>query len=51
MGEAFGDYPVCAEIIRRCDYFITTDDRILKYRTDRIKIVTPIQFLTENEVR
>ncbi len=31
--------------------FYTTDDRILKYRTDKIKILTPIQFLMENEVR
>lgn len=42
---------VAAAIVAGCDYFITTDDRILKYRTDRIKVVTPIQFLTENEVR
>jgi len=42
---------VAAAIVAGCDYFITTDGRILKYRTDRIKIVTPIQFLTENEVR
>jgi hypothetical protein len=27
--------------------FITTDDRILKYRDDRIKIMSPIQFITE----
>ena len=42
---------VVAAIVAGCDYFITTDDRKLKYRTDRIKIVTPIQFVTENEVR
>ena len=42
---------VAAAIVAGCDYFITTDDRILKYTTDKIKIVTPIQFLTENEVR
>ena len=24
-----------------CDYLITTDDRMLKYRDDRIKIITP----------
>ena len=33
-----------------CDYIITTNDRILKYKTDRIKIATPVQFLMENEV-
>ena len=27
--------------------FITTDDRILKYKDDRIKIMSPIQFITE----
>ena len=42
---------VASAIVAGCDFFITTDDRILKYRTDRIKIVTPIQFLTEYEVR
>ena len=37
---------VAAAIRCRCDYFITTDDRILKYRTDKIKIVNPAQFMT-----
>ena len=41
---------LAAAIVSGCDYFITTDDRILKYETDRIKIVTPVQFLMENEV-
>ena len=34
----------CA-IISGCDYFITTDKRILKYVTDRIVIVNPIRFV------
>ncbi len=42
---------VTVAVVAGCDYFITTDDRVLKYRTDRIRIVTPIQFLTEIEVR
>jgi len=37
---------VAAAIRCGCDYIITTDDRILKYRTDRIKIVNPAQFMT-----
>ena len=41
---------LAAAIVAGCDYFITTDDRILKYRTDRIRIATPVQFLMENEV-
>ena len=34
----------CA-IISECDYFITTDKRLLKYQTEKIKIVTPIDFI------
>ena len=30
-----------------CDYFITTDDRIYKYKDDRIKIISPIHFLKD----
>ena len=30
-----------------CDYFITTDDRILKkYTTDEIKVCSPVEFIT-----
>ena len=32
-------------IIAECDYFITTDKRVLNYKTDRIKIVNPIKFV------
>jgi predicted nucleic acid-binding protein len=28
-----------------CDYFITTDKRILKHETDKLKIVNPIEFV------
>ena len=38
----------CA-ICARADWFITTDDRILKYKDDRIKIVNPIDFIREME--
>ena len=34
----------CA-MIAECDYFITTDNRVTKYKTDRIKIVNPITFV------
>ena len=30
--------------VSHCDYFITTDDRILKYRSEKIKIVGPREF-------
>ena len=32
-----------------CEYFISTDIRLLKYRSDEIKLVTPIEFVTEME--
>ena len=40
---------LASAIYAGCDFFITTDDRILKYRTDKIKIVNPVQFITEEE--
>ena len=48
--ERFGIKPLDAAhlasaILSRCDYFITTDDRILKYKTDLICITNPVQFL------
>jgi predicted nucleic acid-binding protein len=33
----------------RCDYLITTDDRVLKYFSSQIKICNPIDFLRELE--
>jgi predicted nucleic acid-binding protein len=38
----------CA-LFSNCDYLITTDDRLLKFQTDRIKVVDPIQFIKEME--
>ena len=40
---------VASAIYAKCDYFISTDKRLLKYKTDRIKLVTPIEFVTETE--
>ena len=34
----------CAELAK-CDYFLTTDDRVLKYKTDKVTIVNPVQFI------
>lgn len=27
-----------------CDYFVTTDDRLLKFQSEKIKLVTPGEF-------
>ena len=40
---------VASAIFAGCEYFISTDKRLLKYRTDEIRLVTPIEFLTEME--
>lgn len=42
---------VAAAIHSGRDYFITTDDRMLRYRSDKIRIVDPVQFIKETEAR
>lgn len=43
------DSLVAAAIYAKCDYFISTDIRLLKYQTDQIRLCTPIEFVTETE--
>ncbi len=40
---------VASAIYSQCGYFISTDMRLLKYRTNEIKMLTPIEFLAEME--
>lgn len=40
---------VASSIIAECDYFLTTDKRLLKYQTDKIKILNPMTFILEVE--
>ena len=40
----------CA-LLAQCDYFISTDDRLLKYKTDHMQLVTPTEFIQVWEVR
>ena len=42
-------YHVASAIYAKCEYFISTDIRLLKYKTDKIKLVTPIEFVVEME--
>ena len=42
-------YHLASAIYLNADYFITTDDRVKKYSTDRIKIVDPIEFIKQEE--
>ena len=41
---------IACAIHSKCDYFISTDDRALKYEDDRIKIIDPIGFIKKWEV-
>ena len=40
---------VACAIHAHADYFLTTDKRLLKYRTDKIKLVNPIDFIALTE--
>ena len=41
---------IACAILAECDYFLTTDDRVLKYHSDKIKIMNPTEFLKVLEV-
>ncbi len=36
---------VACAIFARCDYFISTDDRLLKYKDERVQLVSPCEFI------
>ena len=40
---------IASAILSGCEYFITTDKRLLKYKTDEIKLVNPVDFVSETE--
>lgn len=40
---------VASAIIGGCDYLISTDKRLLKYSTNALKLLDPIQFVSEME--
>ena len=40
---------VACAIISSAEYFLSTDKRLLKYQTEKIKIVNPIEFISELE--
>ncbi|MBR2208074.1 MAG: hypothetical protein IJ859_04615 [Synergistaceae bacterium] len=42
-------YHLASAIYAECEYFISTDLRLLKYKTDEIKMVTPIEFIIKLE--
>jgi len=40
---------VACVIFSSCDYVLITDDRLLKYVSAQIKIINPLQFISEIE--
>lgn len=42
-------YHVACAVYSSCDCFLTTDDRLLKYHTDKIQMLNPIDFIRRLE--
>ncbi len=42
-------FHVASAVYAQCDYFLTTDDRLLKYYSDKVLIVTPCEFIRRLE--
>ena len=40
---------VACAILAACNYFITTDDRLLKYYSEQIQLVSPCEFIRKME--
>ena len=40
---------IACAITNKCDYFITTDNRLLNKPVTKTKIITPINFVLETE--
>lgn len=42
-------YHVACAVMAECNYFVTTDDRLLKYQSEKIKLVTKGEFIRRME--
>ena len=42
-------YHVACAVMAGCNYFVTTDDRLLKYQSEQIKLVAPGEFIRRLE--
>lgn len=47
--KEYDAYHIASAIYADCDYFISVDYRLLKYKTEEIKMVTPVEFIMEIE--
>lgn len=42
-------YHVACAVMAECNYFVTTDDRLLKFQSEKINLVTPGEFIRRME--
>ena len=38
-------YHIASALLAECDYFLSTDDRLLKYKTNEIILLNPVDFI------
>ena len=38
-------YHIASAMLAECDYFLSTDDRLLKYKTNEIILLNPVDFI------
>ncbi len=43
--KQYDAYHVACAILAKCDYFLSTDKRLLKYKTNDINLLNPVDFL------
>ena len=43
-------YHLASAILAECDYFLSVDDRLLKYKSDEITLINPVDFIKILEV-
>lgn len=46
----FDAFHVAAAVLAKADYFISVDKRLLKYKSDEIKLISPINFFYIDEI-
>ena len=47
----FDSLHVACSIFLKCDYFLTTDDRLMKKNICEIRLIDPIEFIRREEIR
>ena len=47
----FDSLHVACSIFLKCDYFLTTDDRLMKKIIPEIRVIDPIEFIRREEIR